>query len=100
MVCYHSTAPDRVERILRDGLRPNSPPTWFSRPAPYVMLSRKPWLDLNGETTVVLEVSDPSILTRYFEKPFDPEGLRWPYEIKPEYIKVVAGWKSGNSPAS
>lgn len=81
--CYHTTTKDRVESILKNGLLPNSKPTWFTEPTPYVMLSKEPWLDLNGEDSVVLKVTDPAIKLEYFD---DPEGLRWPYKIEPQYI--------------
>jgi hypothetical protein len=86
MKCYHVTTPDRLESIQREGLLPNSPPTWFRVPAPYVLLSLEPWADLNGKETVVLEVTDPRIRAEYFD---DPEGLRWPYCIASEYVRVV-----------
>jgi hypothetical protein len=47
------------------------------------MLSEQPWLDLNGAETIVLEVTDPRVRREYFT---DPEGLRWPYPIVPEYL--------------
>ena len=86
MRCYHSTKPNRVASILREGLLPNSPSEWFSEPVPYVMLSEQPWPDLNGEKTVVLEITDPRIQEEYFD---EPEGLRWPYRIAPEHIRPL-----------
>lgn len=86
MSCYHTTTLDKLESILAGGLRPNSPPTWFSAPAPYVMLSDEPWWDLNGSESVVIEVQDPRIKPDYFD---DPEGLRWPYHIKPMHLRVL-----------
>ena len=83
MVCYHTTTPDRVEQILREGLLPGSPPNWFTTPAPYVMLSPEPWEDLYGEESVVLRVEDPAILEEYFE---DPEGLRWGRPISSKFV--------------
>jgi hypothetical protein len=85
MVCYHATTPDRIPSIMKNGLLPNSPPTWFSEPAPYVMLSQEPWMNLNQEGTVVLKVSDPAIKAEYFD---DPEGLRWPYKIEPKWLEM------------
>ena len=69
-----------------NGLLPNSKPMWFTVKTPYVMLSNVPLPKLNGDDTVVLEVSDPRIKSEYFD---DPEGLRWSYKIKPEFIKVL-----------
>jgi len=83
--CYHSTTKDRVESIMQDGLLPNSEPTWFISKTPYVMLSLKPWVDLNGIDTVVLEVEHPEIKVEMFN---DPEGLRWDKPIPPEYIAI------------
>lgn len=84
MKCYHSTTKDRVSSIMENGLQPNSKPTWFVTVTPYVMLSLGPLPSLNGDDTVVLEVTDPRIKAEYFD---DPEGLRWPYVIKPEFIR-------------
>lgn len=71
--CYHSTTPDRVASIMENGLQPNSKPTWFDMVTSYVMLCLEPWKDLNGDDTVVLEVTDPRIKAEFFD---DPEGLR------------------------
>ena len=87
MRCYHATTPERLCSILANGLLPNSSPTWFMSPTPYIMLSLKPWLDLNVSTTVILEVEDPEIRPEYFD---DPEGLRWPNPIKPEHLTIFA----------
>jgi len=86
VICYHTTTKDRVKSIMKNGLLPNSPPTWFSSPTPYVMLSDTPWWDLNGKESVVIEVSDPIIKPEYFD---DPEGLRWPYPIEPKYLRIL-----------
>lgn len=88
MRCYHATTSDRLASILEKGLLPNSEPTWFDEPAPYIMLAKEAWTDLNGPDieTVMLEVTDPRIKEEYFD---DPEGLRWPYRIAPEYLGVV-----------
>ena len=94
MTCYHTTTPDRVASILASGLQPNSPPTWFSIPTPYVMLSPFPWVDLNGPSSVVLEVTDPAIKPEYFEDPDvkGRDGLRWPYPIAPTYVRIWEEW--------
>lgn len=83
MKCYHSTTKARLESIMQNGLCPNSPPEWFSSPAPYVMLYQQPLRYLNGVATVVLEIDSPEIKAEHFK---DPEGLRWPNVIPPEYI--------------
>ena len=84
MKCYHSTTKDRVGSIMRNGLLPNSKPTWFTTKTPYIMLSLEPLPKLNGNDTIVLVVSDPDIKLVYFN---DPEELRWAYKIEPKFIK-------------
>ena len=91
MICYHTTTKERLRSILSGGLLPNSLPTWFYSRTPYVMLSPEPWPDLNGARSVVLEVNEPLIREEYFD---DPEGLRWPYIIPPERIRI---YKEGRS---
>lgn len=81
---YHSTTCERLSSILKVGLQPGSPPEWFRKPVGYIMLSDQPWLNLNGSQTVVLCVIDPTL-----PEQDDPEGLRWPYPIAPEYIKIM-----------
>ncbi len=56
----------------------------FNEPVNYVMLTDQPWPNLNDEQTVVLEVTDPALPGQD-----EPEGLRWPYPIVPEHIKVT-----------
>lgn len=85
MICFHTTTRDRVESIMQNGLLPNSKPTWFHSPAPYVMLSPKPWIDLNGNESVVIKVTDPTIKSEYF----NGEGCRWPHRIKSEHLLAV-----------
>ena len=86
MTCYHVTTHDRLASILAQGLLPNSPPTWFTSPAPYVLVYKIAWAGLNGDASVGLAVDDPSIKESYFD---DPAGLRWPYRIEPQYLSVV-----------
>ena len=71
---------------MRNGLLPNSAPTSFSEPAPYVMLTLLPWPHLNGYRTVILEIRDPAIKKECFT---DAEGLRWPHKINREYLKRI-----------
>ena len=85
MKCYHSTTNDRVESIMKNGLLPNSKPIWFNTNTAYIMLSDIPLQKLNGKDTVVLEISDPKIKLEYFD---NLEGLRWPYKIKPKFIRI------------
>lgn len=87
MKCYHVTTKDRLWSILCNGLRPNSKPNWFKSRTPYIMLSRRPYFELYDlEKEVTLEISDPDIKPEYFD---DPEGLRWPFPIKPRYIAIM-----------
>lgn len=81
---YHSTTRERLDSILENGLQPGSSPTWFRESVDYVMLSDRPWPNLNGKQTVMLKVTDPALPGQD-----DPEGLRWPYPIASEYIEVM-----------
>ena len=86
MICYHTTTFERLLSIVKNGLVPNSPPTWFKNPVLYIMLCKEPWERLHSDRlNVVLEVSDPTIKERFF---IDTEGLRWNLVIKPEYLKI------------
>jgi len=86
MICYHTTTLERLPSIIKHGLVPNSPPTWFKVSVPYVMLSKEPWLRLHSERmNIVLEVSDGTIKKDFFE---DTEGLRWNRTIKPKYLRI------------
>lgn len=91
--CYHSTTKDRVASIMKNGLLPNSKPIWFKTKTPYIMLSLEPLPTLNGDNTIVLEISDPRIKLEYFN---DPEGLRWAYKIEPKFIRLKRR-NSGNN---
>ena len=89
-VCYHVTELKRLPDILRYGLKPNSDPYWFSEKTHYIMLSKYPYWWLVGEDALLLEIKDPKITLQYFD---DPEGLRWPYNIKPKYINMAVEFK-------
>jgi len=95
VICYHTTTRDRLASIMRDGLLPNSEPTWFCTPAPYVMLGPQPWPGLNGEQSVVLEIDDPAIPDDAFADPetglCHHDGLWWPHRIAPEHIRALDG---------
>ena len=88
--CYHVTPKKRLPSILIDGLRPYSEPSWFSSPAPYVMLSLYPYWSLY-EDSVLLEIKDPAIKQEYFD---DPEGLRWNRTISPDNINAIVEFKT------
>lgn len=87
--CYHITTKDRLKSILKNGLIPNSKPSWFTRRTPYVMVSLYPYWGLY-DNPVLIEISDPAIKREYFD---DPEGLRWPYSIEPKYFRAVVEFK-------
>lgn len=91
-VCYHITKKDRLLAILKEGLKPNSDPSWFKGKTPYIMLSKYPYWHLYGkeEEVVLLEIKHPDILPEYFN---DPEGLRWGETIDPKYINEVVEFK-------
>ena len=83
MVVYHTTTKDRLLDIMAHGLLPGSLPTWFTNPAPYVMVSKNPWRDLNGVNSVVLTIDLP-----VHDDDFESDGIRWPYIIPPELIET------------
>ena len=96
--CYHVTTKDKLPSILKDGLKPNSVPSWFTGKTPYVMLSLYPYWSLyknrkacgleevEESNVVLIEVKCPEIKRSYFD---DPEGLRWPDTIEPKYFNAV-----------
>jgi len=84
-IWYHTTHRSRLQAILTEGLRPYSPPLFFASPAPYIMLSVEPWIDLHGADSVVLRVRSSALPVGGD----DPEGLRWPREISPECLEVI-----------
>ena len=87
IVCFHTSTEDRMESIEKNGLVPSSDPNWFGKPVDYVMLSPTPWMNLHkNKANVIYLVQDPAIKREYFE---DPEGLRWPHVIKPEYLTLI-----------
>ncbi len=88
--CYHVTIKDRLPSILANGLVPNSTPSWFNSNTPYVMLSLYPYWSLHDGELILLEIKDPAIKRKYFD---DPEGLRWPHIIKPEYFNAIISFK-------
>ena len=85
VTAWHTTKKSRLLAILREGLQPYSEPTYFTKPAPYIMLSQEPFL-LHGNNRVVLGIRDPAIKPEFFD---DPEGLRWPRTIKPEHLFIL-----------
>lgn len=90
--CYHVTTEDRLESILKYGLKPNSHRNRSARPAPHIMLSLYPYWNLyNGfkkdAQLVLIEICDPEIKCSMFDD--DPEGLAWEKTIKPEYFNTI-----------
>ena len=100
--CYHITTKDRLPSILKDGLQPNSVPSWFTSKTPYIMLSlypywslyknRKAWglKEVAEDTVVLIEIKCPRIKRGYFD---DPEGLGWRYTIKPKYFNAIVEFR-------
>ena len=100
--CYHVTTKERLDNILKNGLMPNSKPSWFTSETPYVMLSLFPYWSLHrnreawglpiiGECdSILLEIKCPYIKREYFD---DPEGLRWNKVIPPNYINAIIEFK-------
>lgn len=43
-IWYHTTTPDRLGSILRDGLRCGSPPTCHAAPEPWIYVATRPWV--------------------------------------------------------
>jgi hypothetical protein len=99
-IWYHTTPLERVETILREGLKINSEPTWQSSSEPWIYLSVEPWLPESKEPYTVLEVDLSFLHTNDCGWPFvDPTNdaewdgrwqLRVFKDIPPEYIKVMS----------
>lgn len=89
-LCFHITTTDRVATIMKEGLKPNAEPNWFSSPTPYIMLSKYPYWELYDKDMVLLEIKHPDILPEFFD---DREGLRWGEIIPPESINRIIDFK-------
>lgn len=68
-IWYHSTPNERVESILKNGLKINSKPTWQSKPEPWIYVSTTPFDESDGTTTFEVDLS---------ELPWDMAG--WPFD--------------------
>jgi hypothetical protein len=68
-IWFHTTPTERLDSILRDGLKCNSPPAWQSRPEPWIYVSTKPW-QCGEHEQVVLAVDLSDV-------PWDKAG--WPF---------------------
>ena len=96
-IWYHTTPNDRVEKILREGLRINSDPGWQEEPEPWIYVSTEPFM-LSPETTT-FEV-DLSFLGGLecgwpFTEPGAPDWEdRWQLrvfkDIPAKYLKVLS----------
>lgn len=91
-VCYHVTTEDRLESILKNGLKPDSVRNRSAKPAPYIMLSLYPYWGLfkrfkKNAQPILIEIQDPAIKRRMFDG--DPEGLAWEKTINPEHFKTI-----------
>ena len=56
-IWYHTTTPDRVDAIKKQGLKINSLPTWQSSKEPWIYLSTEPWSTDSCGDYVILEVN-------------------------------------------
>lgn len=99
---YHVTTKDRLESILKEGLRINSKPTWYSRPYPFICLGTVPFIDfLTDEygvspNAVLLEVDmkgfieDEEERRAWNEREFDWRDwqVKIEHNIPPERVKL------------
>jgi len=90
--CFHITTEDRLDTILKCGLKPNATPNRSARKAPHIMLSLYPYWFLyknykKHKGLILIEIRDPKIKREMFYG--DPEGLAWEYIIKPEWFRAV-----------
>lgn len=92
-IWYHTTNKDRLESILTNGLKINSPPVWQGSPEPWIYLSTTPWNTINH---IVLEI-DLSFLDKEdcgwaFADNDSPIEQRWQLRvfnnIDQKYIKI------------
>jgi hypothetical protein len=100
--CYHVTTKDRLPSMLKNGILPNSAPSWFTCKTPYIMLSLYPYWslyknreawglpDVNEDNVILVEIKHPDIKREYFD---DPEGLRWDKVISPNYFNAIIEFK-------
>lgn len=53
-IWYHTTTNDKVDSIIKNGLKINSSPTWQNKPEPWIYLSVVPWKE--GKDITIFEV--------------------------------------------
>jgi len=90
--CFHITTEDRLDSILKYGLKPNSQRNRASHKTPHVMLSLYPdWSLYNNfkknKKLILIEVRHPQITREMFGD--DPEGLAYEGIIYPSYFRAV-----------
>ena len=90
--CFHITTEDRLDDILKHGLKPNSVRNRSARKAPLTMLSLCPYWGLfknwkKNQNNILIEIRDPAIKREMFDG--DPEGLAWVHTINPSCFKAV-----------
>lgn len=94
MICYHITTENRLEAILKEGLKPNSPHNRSAKDAPYVMLSKNPvWKLFNNwkkdEAKILIQLEMPLSSGEIMLLNADPDGLAYEKNIKPSYFKHI-----------
>jgi hypothetical protein len=52
-IWYHTTPDDKIDKIIKEGLKINSKPSWQSKPEPWIYVSTMPW---KQESSIILEV--------------------------------------------
>lgn len=90
--CFHITTEDRLDSILKYGLKPNSIANRSARKAPHIMLSLYPHWFLyrnykKNKGLILIEIRSPGIKREMFDG--DPEGLAWENAIKPESFRAI-----------
>lgn len=102
-IWFHTTPKDRLESVLREGLKINSPPTCQAAPEPWIYVSTEPfWM----ENSVVLEVDLEDVRHVDAGWPFmsgpekDPEEwkIRWQLRvlvhIPPDRLKLLGATRT------
>jgi hypothetical protein len=94
MICYHITTRDRLESILKDGLKINSPHNRSAKDAPYIMLSKNPtWKLFNNwkkdKNKILIELDIQLSPNEIELLDTDPEGLAYEKNIEPNYFKHI-----------
>lgn len=71
-IWYHTTPQERVDSILKDGLKINSPPTYQGGPEPWIYVSTEPFWMENG-VTLKVDLEDVK-----------HKDAGWPFQSGPE----------------